>query len=31
MGEYTYLIGLIVMGIVVGTFGLIAASRERRK
>jgi hypothetical protein len=30
MGEYTYLVGLIIMGLVVFGFGMAAAGRERR-
>jgi len=28
--EYTYLIGLLIFGAVLGTAGLVAAQRERR-
>jgi hypothetical protein len=31
MGEYTYRAGLIVMGLVVFAFGMVAAQRERRR
>jgi hypothetical protein len=30
LGEYTYLVGLIIMGLVVFAFGMAAAARERR-
>jgi hypothetical protein len=30
MGEYTYLLGLVIMGLVVFAFGMAAAQRERR-
>jgi len=30
MGEYTYLVGLVIWGVILGTIGLVAASRERR-
>jgi len=30
MSEYTYLVGLVVMGLLVFAVGMIAAERERR-
>jgi hypothetical protein len=30
MGEYTYLVGLVVFGVILFTAGMIAAGRERR-
>jgi flagellar biosynthesis/type III secretory pathway M-ring protein FliF/YscJ len=30
MGQYTYLVGLIIMGLAVFAFGMFAAERERR-
>lgn len=29
-GQYTYLVGLLIFGAILGTVGLIAAERERR-
>jgi hypothetical protein len=30
VGEYTYLVGLVIMGLVVFAVGMVAAERERR-
>jgi hypothetical protein len=30
MGDYTYLVGLVIWGVILGTIGLITAGRERR-
>ena len=29
-GEWTYLIGLVILGVIMGTAGWIAANKERR-
>jgi hypothetical protein len=29
-GQYTYLVGLLIFGAILGTVGLITAERERR-
>lgn len=29
--QYTYLVGLLIFGVILGTVGLVAAERERRR